>query len=312
MYTPTTLEEVIGMPQIKEQIRVAVLSALEDNRPVRHILMFGPPGTGKTTLGNIIARMMNANMHYTVANNFSARRALVGLQAKDIIFLDEIHRLKAEEEEKLYLPLSDCAYVDNAGMYAMTMGLYPFTMIGATTRVGDLSQPLIDRFPVHLSLSLYEESELIQIVRQKAERQNIRISDEAIALVASVSRDTPRVAVTMVDRLNDYKDVYKVEEIDVDLVRQVLELMHIQEDGLTDTDVGYLDLLLAADRPMGAKAVAATLSTSPKSIVEFVEPFLLRKGYIAITGRGRILLSKGLRLAMDRRNVGTTDNILWR
>lgn len=293
MFNPQSLDEIIGLEKIKERIQIAVSVAKEKDEPVRHILLYGPPGTGKTTLGNIIAKMMGSNIHYSVGNQFDVARAIRMLNSKDILFIDEIHMLKGEEEEKLYLPMTDFHFVNNKGLYNTPILMAPFTLIGATTLMGKVSKPLIDRFPLQFPLHLYSLDEMAQIVEQAANKDGVRITKEAIYMIAQAGRDTPRVALALLTNITDFLLYRNKFEINPEMVQAMFELIGVQEDGLTEQDREYLALLLTANRALGVNAIAASLMTDANTIRNFVEPFLLRKKYIAITGQGRMLLAKG-------------------
>jgi len=191
MYSPNKLDEMIGLEKIKEQIRISVAAALAEDRPMYHVLMHGPPGTGKTTMASIIANMMNANLEYTVGNGLRVKRTVMNLNYRDVVFIDEIHRVRLEEEEKMYAPMLDFVYIENEGLYGTTLEIPPFTLIGATTSVGSLSKPLVDRFPLQFEFPFYTLEELTQIVTQAAEKENIKATEEALIKLATASRDTP-------------------------------------------------------------------------------------------------------------------------
>ena len=257
------------------------------------------PGLGKTTLATVIANEMNAGLRITsgpaLERPGDAAAALTALQAGDVLFIDEIHRLHPAIEESMYSALEDRRFDvmvgdGSAAAAAVSLDLEPFTLVGATTRAGMMTSPLRDRFGIQLRLDFYPVTELAEIVRRSAQLLNAPIDDPAIGEIAGRSRGTPRIANRLLRRVRDFAQVRGSGQIDMDAARQALQLLEVDERGLDALDMRYLEALAVnfGGGPAGLETLAVAISESPDTVENFVEPFLIQQGYVARTPRGRI------------------------
>ena len=301
---PKTLDEYIGQDQIKEMLRIFISSALKRNESLDHVLFFGPPGLGKTTLAGIIAREMGANFHSLTAPSIERIGDMVAilsnLEAGDVLFIDEIHRLPRVIEEVLYGAMEDFAVNIIVGKDATSntirLDLPPFTLIGATTRVGDVSAPLRDRFGIIHQLHYYEVEELMKIVKRSARIYNFPIEDDAAREIAKRSRGTPRIANRLYRRVRDFAQ-YEDENCDrirLPITAKSLLMLDIDEYGLNQTDHRYLRALVEMFNggPVGVNAIAAAISEDMTTLEDVYEPYLLQEGFILRTPRGRMATEK--------------------
>jgi Holliday junction DNA helicase RuvB len=301
---PRHLAEFIGQERLKEQLEVALTAATTRGEALDHVLLVGPPGLGKTSLAYIIREELGAGIR-TVAGPALERKGdlaaiLTSLETRDVLFVDEIHRLNAAVEEILYPALEDFRLdiVVGQGPAArtLTLDLPPFTLVGATTRTGLLTTPLRDRFGMTFRLGYYEPSELAQIVRRSARILGVEISDEAADEIARRSRGTPRVANRILRRVRDVAEVRHSGEITSAVADEALELLEVDGEGLERTDRELLDAIVHkfAGGPVGLSTLAVTLGEEPDTIEDVYEPYLLQLGFIQRTPRGRIITALGL------------------
>ncbi len=296
---PANLDEYIGQEQIKKNLKVFIKAAKKRDETLDHLLFFGPPGLGKTTLANIIANEMNSNLKTISApmleKSGDLAAILTNLEDGDILFIDEIHRLKASIEEVLYSAMEDFRLdiVIGSGPAAQTIKIdvAKFTLIGATTRAGMLSNPLRDRFGITFRLNFYNEDELALIVRLASEKLNTNIEKEASFEIARRSRGTPRIALRLLKRVRDFADVEE-SNITQKLAKYALDELGINEHGFDELDIRFLTLLADAKKPLGLSTIAAALSEDEDTIEEVIEPFLIANGYIEKTPKGRIATRK--------------------
>ena len=296
---PINLDEYIGQEQIKKNLKVFIQAAKKRKETLDHLLFFGPPGLGKTTLANIIANEMNSNIKTISApmleKSGDLAAILTNLEDGDILFIDEIHRLKASIEEVLYSAMEDFRLdiVIGSGPAAQTIKIdvAKFTLIGATTRAGMLSNPLRDRFGITFRLNFYNEDELALIVRLASERLNTNIEKEASFEIARRSRGTPRIALRLLKRVRDFAEVEE-SHITQKLAKYALDELGINEHGFDELDIRFLTLLADAKKPLGLSTIAAALSEDEDTIEEVIEPFLIANGYIEKTPKGRIATRK--------------------
>jgi len=296
---PANLDEYIGQEQIKKNLKVFIKAAKKRDETLDHLLFFGPPGLGKTTLANIIANEMNANIKTISApmleKSGDLAAILTNLEDGDILFIDEIHRLKASIEEVLYSAMEDFRLdiVIGSGPAAQTIKIdvAKFTLIGATTRAGMLSNPLRDRFGITFRLNFYNEDELALIVRLASEKLNTNIEKEASFEIARRSRGTPRIALRLLKRVRDFAEVEE-SHITQKLAKYALDELGINEHGFDELDIRFLTLLADAKKPLGLSTIAAALSEDEDTIEEVIEPFLIANGYIEKTPKGRIATRK--------------------
>jgi len=295
---PKTLSEYIGQPETIETLEIAIQAAKKRNEPLDHVLFHGPPGLGKTTLSHIIANELGGELTVTSGPALEKGGDLIGLLTRlsegDVLFIDEIHRTPKVVEEFLYPAMEDFAvdFVFDKGVHARShrFQLKQFTLVGATTRVGLLSAPLRDRFGIFRNLDFYSEKDLIQIVKRSAALLNLSMIDDASAILARRSRGTPRIVNRLLKRVRDYAQVRSDGTITPEIVQAALVLEGVDESGLTNLDRQYLKTIIEYYKggPVGIEAIAATLQEEADTLVDVVEPFLLKIGMIMRTSSGRM------------------------
>lgn len=294
---PQTLDEVIGQDTVKEKLSIAIQAARQRNEPLEHILFYGPPGLGKTTLANVVANEMNATIKVSSGPALTKQGDVMGLLSNvglgDVIFIDEIHRLSAPVEEFMYPAMEDFKvdFTVDSGMHAKTINfpLKQFTLIGATTRAGLLSSPLRSRFGMLLHLEFYNPEQLLQIIIRSAGLLGLENDEESLNLIASRSRGTPRIANRLLKRVRDYAQVKGEGKLSIDIVERALEMEQIDQMGLDELDRAFLRALINVydGGPAGIDAIAATLGEERDTLEDVVEPYLLQKGFVRRTKRGR-------------------------
>lgn len=298
---PTGWDEYIGQEKIKKNLQVFIKAAQKRAEALDHVLFFGPPGLGKTTLANIIANEMHANIKTTAApmieKSGDLAAILTNLEEGDILFIDEIHRLSPAIEEILYPAMEDFRLdiIIGSGPAAQTikLDLPRFTLIGATTRAGMISSPLRDRFGMHFRLQFYEAGELAQIIQKASLKLGCLAQHDACLETARRSRGTPRIALRLLKRIRDYAEVMDEREISLERSRYALDALGVDERGFDEMDIRFLELLIEAKgRPIGLGTIAATLSEDEGTIEDVVEPYLIANGFIEKTARGRIATPK--------------------
>ncbi len=298
---PTGWDEYIGQEKIRKNLQVFIKAAQKRSEPLDHVLFFGPPGLGKTTLANIIANEMHANIKTTAApmieKSGDLAAILTNLEEGDILFIDEIHRLSPAIEEILYPAMEDFRLdiIIGSGPAAQTikLDLPRFTLIGATTRAGMISSPLRDRFGMHFRLQFYDTQELAQIIKKASLKLGCLAQHEACIETARRSRGTPRIALRLLKRIRDYAEVMDEEEISLERSRFALDELGVDERGFDEMDLKFLELLIQSrGRPLGLGTIAATLSEDEGTIEDVIEPYLIANGYIEKTARGRIATPK--------------------
>ena len=294
---PKTLNEYIGQTKLKETLLISIQAAKKRNEPLDHLLFYGPPGLGKTTLSAVIANEMGSNIKTTSAPALERPRDLIGilmnLKNNDFLFIDEIHRLNKVAEEILYPAMEDFTIDRTIGKGEKTRTLRiptaRFTLIGATTRAGSLSGPLRDRFGIVHKLEFYSSEELTQIVKRTACILNTEITDDGAQLVASRSRGTPRIANRLLKRIRDYAMVKSDGVVTEKIAEKALCMLNIDKCGLDITDRDLLKLLIEKHDggPVGIETLAAALGEDIRTIEDVYEPYLLQAGMISRTPRGR-------------------------
>ena len=294
---PERLSEYVGQEEIVETLKIAIEAAMQRKEPIDHVLFHGPPGLGKTTLSYIIANEMGSNITVTSGPALEKGGDLIGilthLEEGDILFVDEIHRMPKTVEEFLYPAMEDFAvdFMFDKGAHARShrYRLNTFTLIGATTRVGLLSAPLRDRFGILRSLDFYGEEDLVKIGRRSAELLKVSIDDKGAIELAKRSRGTPRIINRLLKRVRDYVQVRADGKITKKTVEEALALERVDEKGLTHLDRGYLKTVIKFYHggPVGIEAISATLQEEADTLVDVVEPYLLKIGLIIRTPSGR-------------------------
>lgn len=295
---PLHLNDFIGQEMIKDNLKVFIESAKIRNETLDHTLFYGPPGLGKTTLSQIIAHEMGVNFKGTsgpiISKAGDLAAILTNLQPNDILFIDEIHRLHTAVEEVLYSAMEDYKLdiIIGEGPAARTIkiDLPKFTLVGATTRLGLLSNPLRDRFGIPLKLNFYSSMELQKIVERDCKILNIQISKNASEEIAKRSRGTPRIAIRLLKRVRDFAIVAKKKEIDLEIVQLALTRLNVDNIGLDSSDIKYLKFIIENYNggPVGIDTLSAGLSEEKDAIEDTIEPFLIQQGLINKTPRGRI------------------------
>lgn len=297
---PQKLEEYIGQAKVKENMKIYIEAAKKRNEPLDHCLFYGPPGLGKTTIANIIANEMNANIKITsgpaIERPGDLAAILTTLSENDVLFIDEIHRLTKNVEEILYPALEDFTLdiVIGKGPSAKSIriDLPKFTLIGATTKAGSLTTPLRDRFGIIHKLELYSPEDLSTIVMRSAQILGIEIDKEAAYEIARRSRGTPRIANRLLKRVRDYASVLGDGDITLKITKHALNQLEIDELGLDETDRKMLELMINQyqGRPVGIETIATSLGEEVDTIEDVYEPYLIQIGFISRTQRGRIVM----------------------
>ena len=297
---PKTLSEYIGQTKVKENMKVYIEAAKKRGEPLDHVLLYGPPGLGKTTLSNIISNEMNSNIKITsgpaIEKPGDLAALLTNLSEFDVLFIDEIHRLNKSVEEILYPALEDYTLdiIIGKGPSARSirLDLPKFTLIGATTKAGSLTTPLRERFGIVERLELYEPEDLQKIVKRSAGILNVEIDDTASMEIAKRSRGTPRIANRILKRVRDYAAVLGDGKVDLNMAKIALNKLEIDDLGLDQTDRNILLTIIQkyAGGPVGIETLAATTGEEIETIEDVYEPFLMQIGFIARTPRGRIAL----------------------
>lgn len=297
---PQMLNEYIGQEKVKESMKIYIEAAKQRKEPLDHVLLYGPPGLGKTTLANIIANEMNSHIKVTsgpaISKPGDIAALLTNLSENDVLFIDEIHRLNKNVEEILYPALEDFILdiIIGKGPTAKSirLNLPKFTLIGATTKAGSLTTPLRDRFGIVHRLELYKEDDLLTIIKRSAKILNVEIDDKSSREIARRSRGTPRIANRLLKRVRDYAMVLGNGKIDLEITKIALNKLEIDELGLDEIDRKILETMIIKyqGKPIGIEALATTVGEDLDTIEDVYEPYLIQIGFIARTPRGRIPL----------------------
>lgn len=307
---PTRFENYPGQTTTKENLKVYVKAALRRDTPLDHVLLHGPPGLGKTTLAHIVANELGVPFYSTSGPSIDKpgdlAGMLAGLEEGALLFIDEIHRLSIQVEEVLYSAMEDFVIdvVVGQGTSARSvrMPIAPFTLVGATTKLSNLSRPLISRFGIQERLEFYDSKSLVKIIKRSAEILDIEMDDEGALQVARCSRGTPRIANRLLKRVWDFAEVEGNSVVNTEIAKSALSRLEIDEFGLDRTDREILQILIERYNggPVGIETLAVTLGEERSTLEDVYEPFLVHQGYLARGPRGRFVTEKGLNHMADQ------------
>src|SRR5579883_656031 len=314
---PSLLADFAGQSKVKENLAIAIEAAKKRGEAMDHVLLYGPPGLGKTTLAGIIASELGVGFQQTSGPVLQKKLDLVGIlsniQEREVFFIDEIHRLQPDVEEMIYSALEDILIGTGPGARTVAMDIKRFTAIGATTRQGLISAPLRSRFGLVLRLNPYDVGELSSIVRRSARLLEVEIDLHGAAEIARRARGTPRIANRLLRRVRDYAQVRAAGHIDLDVSRRALDLLEVDRFGLDEIDQKIMMTVLEkyAGGPVGLSTIAASIDEEPDTIEEVYEPYLMQLGFLNRTARGRVATDQAWEYFQVPRRARGTQNTLF-
>lgn len=307
---PQSLDEYVGQTEVKENLRIFIEAAKMRNEPLDHVLLYGPPGLGKTTLAHIIANELESNIKTAsgpaIEKSGDLAAILSTLEPGDVLFIDEIHRLPKYIEEMLYSAMEDfeldIVVGSDQSSRSIKIDLPPFTLVGATTRAGDIAAPLRDRFGIVNKLEFYNDEELQGIIKRTSRVLEMDIDDDAAKELAKRSRRTPRIANRLFKRVRDFASVLGDGVIDLKIAQEALDRLKVDKYGLDSIDIEYLSALIDKFNggPVGVETIASAIGEEISTLEDVVEPYLMQEGFIKRTPRGRMVTDK----AYDHLNQG--------
>jgi Holliday junction DNA helicase RuvB len=318
---PKTLGEFVGQSKVKENLSVFIEAAKQRSEPLDHVLLYGPPGLGKTTLAHIIAHELDVAIRTTSGPVFQNAAELLGvltqIEKRDVVFIDEIHRLSRVVEEHLYPAMEEfrCELIVDKGPHARhySIQIEPFTLVGATTRAGMITPPMRSRFGVVARLDFYRPEDLVRIVTRSAQLLDIEIDGEGTIEIAKRSRGTPRIANRLLRRVRDFAQIKGKGRIDREIADYALGMLEVDERGLNEMDRRLLATIIEkfSGGPVGINSLSVAVSEEAETIEDIYEPFLIQEGLIQRTSRGRMATEAGYRhLKIDTKGGGKQPDLL--